>query len=519
MRQFSLASQLDRAAALYPNKRAVVFNDRVYTWREARERSQRLARDLASLGVAPGERVAVLALNGDDYFFLYFAVPMIGAITVPINIRLAEAEVVAWLEDSGARTLVVDDAYVDMVDGLKARCPDLAHCIYIGEGDCPQGLVRIGEDSGTSPGVGVEVYREVATLFYTGGTTGRSKGVKQSHQSMLVNTLQWVIATRTRSDDSLLVAAPMFHMVAGLNCIAAGTLAATLVILPRFDPELALQAIERERITKTALVPAMVDMLVRHEKFGDYDISTLQRISYGGAPMPEEVLRRAQEAMPGVQFIQIYGQTETCGAVSCLPGEYHVLEGEAAAKRRSAGQPVIGSEVVILDPESRILPTGEPGEICVRSPSTTPGYWENEAETESLYRGGWLHTGDIGYLDEDGFLFVVDRLKDMIVTGGENVFAAEVENVIHQLADVEQCAVIGIPSEQWGELVHAVIKRRPGSSLDEAAVIDHCRTLLANFKCVRSVEFTDLDLPVSGAGKILKQELRKPWWSGNKRSI
>lgn len=515
MGSFSLVSQLQRAARLYPDRPAVIFDGRQHTWRQVLQRSLAQGEALRALGVVPGERVALLALNRDDYFSLYFAIPAVGAIAVPINIRLAEAEILQWLEDCGAGTLLVDEAFAEMAARLLPRCPALRCCAYIGDGPCPEGLRELGGAGGARL---EEEPSEVASLFYTGGTTGRSKGVLQTHQGMLFNTMQWIVATGTSSEDRLLIAAPMFHMVAAMNCIAACTLGATLTILPRFDVELALVAIEQQRITKTALVPAMIDMLIRHEAFGRYDISSLQRISYGGAPMPAEILQRAQAAMPGVRFIQIYGQTECCGTVSCLPGEYHRLEGPGAEKRRSAGRPVTGTDVAIFSEAGEVLPAGEAGEICVRSPSTSPGYWENPEETARLYRDGWLRTGDVGYLDGDGFLYVVDRLKDMIVTGGENVFATEVENVIYQLAAVEQCAVIGIPSDEWGEQVHAVIKRVPSSALDEAAVIDHCRAHLANFKCVRSVEFRD-ELPVSAMNKILKQELRRPWWEGKGRRI
>ncbi|WP_116367314.1 long-chain-fatty-acid--CoA ligase [Parahaliea mediterranea] len=509
MYQFSLNEQLGRAAGLYPDRQAVVFEDRIWSWSALQQLVAEQAAALAALAVGADQRVAVLAHNSDLYFALYFAIPALGATIVPINIRLAQPEIVDWLQDCSATVLLVDEHFLASVETIRAQCPDIRHTLYIGRGDCPGGLLPLLAPAHAAPPALAE--QEVAALFYTGGTTGRSKGVMQTHQGMVFNTLQWIAATGTTSEDNLLIAAPMFHLVAGMNCVAAAVLAAKLVILPRFDAELTLRAIQAQRITKTALVPAMVDMLIRHERFADFDITSLKKVSYGGAPMPEGILERAQAALPGVEFIQIYGQTECCGTVTCLPHAYHTTRGANAAKRRSAGRPVAGCRVAILAPDGQCLPAGEVGEICVRSPASTPGYWRQPENTAALYEGGWLHTGDLGYLDSDGFLFIVDRLKDMIVTGGENVFAGEVENVIYQLKGVLQCAVIGIPSERWGETVHAVIYSEPGCSLDEAAVIEHCRKQLANYKCVRSVEFRDESLPVSAMNKILKQKLRDDW--------
>lgn len=508
MNHFSLNDQLDRAADLFPSRNAVIFQDRSWTWPQLQSLVTRHAAGLASAGVGPEHRVAILAHNSDHYFALYFAIPALGAITVPLNIRLAEPELISLLEDSGTSTLLIDEHFVSIVNTLQARCKQLQRILYIGSDECPKDIRPLMSCEDAPPLQEIEI----ASLFYTGGTTGRPKGVMQTHQGMIFNTLQWIAATGTHSDDNLLIAAPMFHLVAGMNSVAAAVLAAKLVILPRFEAGLALGAIQDQRITKTALVPAMVDMLIRHADFSSFDISSLRKITYGGAPMPEEILKRAQVAMPGVEFIQIYGQTECCGTVTCLSGAYHTIDGENSAKRRSAGRPVPGTALTIRGPEGRVLAQREVGEICVRSPATTLGYWGQPEATAELYRDGWLHTGDLGYLDEDGFVFIVDRLKDMIVTGGENVFATEVENVIYLLDGILQCAVIGIPSQRWGEQVHAIIHCAPGSKIDEETVITHCRQHLANYKCVRSVEFRDKSLPTSAMNKILKHKLRAIWW-------
>ncbi|MFO7553098.1 MAG: long-chain-fatty-acid--CoA ligase [Haliea sp.] len=527
MTTFSLCDQLIRAARLFPRQEALCCGGQRLSWPQLLTRTRRMAGVLRQLQVGPGDRVAILALNSADYYALYFAAPWIGAIVVPVNIRLAPAEIVYWLNDSGARVLLVDQAFQDTVAGIRRDCPSIEHYLSVdsespaGTGNTDSWLELLGPLLADAQPVAddARTEREVAALFYTGGTTGRSRGVMLTHTSMLHNILQWIIVVGTSRADTLLIAAPMFHMVAGLNSIAAAVLGARLVIQPRFDPGEVLSCIESERITKAALVPAMVEMLVSHPDFPRRDVSSLQRISYGGAPMPEEIMEKAQANLTQVQFYQIYGQTEASGIVSCLGPEYHTLEAPRAAKRRSAGQPAPGTDLAILDEQGGLLPSGEIGEIVVRSPGLSRGYWQNEEETHKLFRQGWLHTGDAGYLDADGFLYIVDRLKDMIVTGGENVYAAEVENVLYRLPGVKQCAVIGIPSDTWGEQVHAVIRLVDDSGLDENDVIAFCREHLANYKCVRSVEFRAEDLPVSAMNKILKRELRRPWWESQARRI
>lgn len=521
MSAFSLGDQLIRAARLFPHQDAISCGEASMTWPELLERTRRLAGVLRNLGIEPGDRVALLALNSIDYYALYFAAPWVGAAIVPINIRLAPEEIHYWLEDSGTRVLLVDRNFHDVIAGLRDHCPTLEQTVSLDESDDAPWLKSLSTLLENSAPVAADerCEQEVAALFYTGGTTGRSRGVMLTHTGMLHNILQWIVVVGTSSADTLLIAAPMFHMVAGLNSIAAAVLGAKLVILPRFEPGEVLECIESRQVTKAALVPAMVDMLLNHPTFPRRDTRCLQRISYGGAPMPEAIMRKAQNQLPHVKFYQIYGQTEASGIVTCLGPEHHNLEGPHAGRRRSAGQPAPGTDLAIMAEGGGLLPRGEVGEIVIRGPGLSQGYWGNARETRKLFRNGWMHTGDAGYLDEDGFLYIVDRLKDMIVTGGENVYAAEVENVIYRLPGVKQCAVIGIPSETWGEQVHAVIRLADDAALGEDEVIAFCRQHLANYKCVRSVEFRDEDLPMSAMNKILKRDLRRPWWESESRSI
>jgi long-chain acyl-CoA synthetase len=311
----------------------------------------------------------------------------------------------------------------------------------------------------------------------------------------------------------------MFHLADGVLTFCAATLAGSNRLIETFDPVATLRAIEEHRVTQALLVPTMINLLVTHRSSRDYDLSSLRGLIYGASPMPEAVARKAMAFLPHVRFHQAYGQTEAAPVLTVNGPEYHVTDGPDAARLRSAGQAIPGVEIAILDEHDREVPRGTVGQICGRGDNVMLGYWNLPELTAQTLAGGWLHTGDGGYMDEDGFLYVVDRMKDMIISGGENVYSAEVENAIHQHPAVKECAVIGIPHEKWGEQVHAIICLEGGQSLDEAGLIDHCRALIANYKCPRSVEFRSEALPISGAGKILKAELRRPHWEGRGERI
>jgi long-chain acyl-CoA synthetase len=293
--------------------------------------------------------------------------------------------------------------------------------------------------------------------------------------------------------------------------------AGTHLFAKKFVPQEMLELISRHRITHTAMVPTMVNMLCQVPHVETYDVSSLRKINIGGSPIAPAVLRRAREVFPTCQFIQGYGQTETAPNISMLLDKYNTDEGPFAGKIESAGQPIFAMEVKIVDTKDEGVPPGAIGEIITRGPNVMAGYWNKPDETAEALHGGWMHTGDVGYLDEDGFLFIVDRLKDMIISGGENVYSAEVEHAIYQHPAVAACAVIGIPHEKWGEAVHAIVVPKEGLELTEEEVMNHCRQYIAGYKCPRSVEIRFEPLPMSGAGKILKRILRTPFWAGKKR--
>jgi long-chain acyl-CoA synthetase len=360
---------------------------------------------------------------------------------------------------------------------------------------------------------------EVVGIFYTGGTTGLPKGVMLTHRNIVSNALAVLLNMYEGRPMTYLHSAPMFHIADCQWNMSVTLHAGTHVFMPKFAPETMLQAVETYRITHCALVPTMVNMLCNFNGREQYDVSTLRGMNYGGSPMAPALIGRAREAFPHCRFFQGYGQTETSPNISMLTDEYHVVEGPKAEKVGSAGQPVFTMEVRILDPADNELLPGEIGEIATRGPNVMAGYWNKPRESAKALRGGWMHTGDLGYLDQDGFLYIVDRLKDMIISGGENVYSAEVESALYQHPAVAVCAVFGIPDQKWGEAVHAVVVSKEGQTITGQELIAFCRQYIAGYKCPRSIEVRQSPLPMTGAGKILKRELRRQYWQDKTREI
>jgi long-chain acyl-CoA synthetase len=476
---------------------------------------------LRRLGLAEDERVAILSPNSDTYLEYLFSVAWAGGAIVPINTRLAPPEILYWLQDCDAKILVVADPFVEVITGIRDQLDQIEHFVYVGEGPAPAGFVSheqliVDEQPVDDAGRGGD---DLYALFYTGGTTGRSKGVMITHAGMFVNILEWIAAVRVTQEDRFLVIPPMFHAAGGENSMAVAALAATACILPQFDVVEGFKLIERERLTKIPLVATMLDMMVNHPEIGDFNLSSVTKITYGASPIHEDLLKQSMEALPHAKFFQVFGQTEGGPTVTVLPPEYHVTEGPYAGKLKSAGVPLIGVDIAILDEDGNELAAGEAGEISVKGPGVSPGYWNLPEITEAAYCNGWLRTGDAGHIDEDGFLYISDRVKDMIISGGENVYPAEVELVLLNHEAVAECAVIGIPSEKWGEQVHGIVRLNEGQSASEEELIAHCREQLAGYKIARSIEIREEPFPLSATAKILKRELRKPYWEEKQSSI
>jgi acyl-CoA synthetase (AMP-forming)/AMP-acid ligase II len=458
----------------------------------------------------PGDRVGYLGKNSDRYLEFYVAVPWADGVVHPINTRWATREIAFALQDSETKILLVDDPYVGIAEALRENL-ELPTVIYVGDGDTPDSMLSYEELVHQGPAV--EDARRggsaLAGLFYTGGTTGLPKGVMLS-QANLITSATGVLASGTYPTRPMrtLHSAPLFHLgalSAVLSCAIAG---GTHVVVPGFEPTAVLDAVERHRVEALRLIPTMIQLLIEHPRFSDYDVSSVTNISYGGSSITEALLDRALEKFPRVEWAQGFGQTEASPAITLLGPEDHSPDGRRRGLLRSAGRCAPHVEIRVVSPEGKELPAGEDGEVLVRGGNVMLGYWNRPEETAKALRDGWLHTGDVGHVDQSGYLFIADRIKDVIVTGGENVYSAEVETALASHPAVLASAVIGIPHPLWGESVHAVVVLRDDASADYDELRAHVSELIAGYKCPRSISFAS-GLPTSPTGKVLKHELRR----------
>ncbi|MCH8111520.1 MAG: AMP-binding protein [Proteobacteria bacterium] len=500
----SLASALDRTVRLYGRRPAIIEPDRVYTWTEFGNRVARAASVLANLGVKRGERFGILALNGFRQAELMHAGYWMGAIPVPANTRLAPPEIRHIFDDAACKLIAVDDAMAGMMDSEELS-PWREGALAIDrdyDSMLADATPRAAHDSAED---------DDAVLLYTGGTTGRGKGVRLTHRNVVSNGMQVAVAMRVRADDVYLHVPPMFHS-ADLLGTAYTLLGAAHAYLPRFAPDLALEAMARTGTTALMLTPTMVIMMLQGADVAAYDVSKLRLLFYGSSPMAAEWIQRAAEAFPSAGLQQGYGLTETSPILTTLDMEEHaqaIATGDTAILR-AAGQPLIDVTLRIVSEDGHEVPMGEAGEVVVRGPNVTPGYLNRPEETKAAFRDGWFHTGDVGRVDEGGYLYLLDRKNDMIVTGGENVFSSEVEAVLYQHAGVAEAAVIGVPDERYGEALLAAIVPARGTSLTDKDIIAHCRGKIGGFKIPRRFVFLG-ELPKSAMGKILKTELRRTY--------
>ena len=490
----NLLSPLRRAVLVGGARLAIVGQDPL-TYRDLWARGRRLTGALAGLGLERGDRVAVAAANSGAYLELYQIVPGAGYVLVPLNVRHTQAELAYALSDSATSVIFTDldpepfAGVVKQVISLPGRYEELLAGATEQE---PPG--DVSED-------------DLAGLFYTGGTTGAAKGVMLTHRNLLANAFHFMACWPFTPDTRWLVAAPMFHAAGTIGVLSIVWNAGSHVFLERFDPGVALDLIEAHRVTATLVVPTMLAALADEQRRRPRDVSSLTHVSYGGAPTATETLRQARAAFPAATLLHIYGLTETSPIVTLLPAQEQVLESPRA---RSCGQPAVGVEVQIVDRDGNPVPAGTVGEVCARGPNIMAGYWNKPEETARVMHDGWFRTGDLAYMDEEAYVFHVDRSKDMIVTGGENVYSSEVENALFQHPAVAEAAVFGVPHPRWGEAVHAALVLR--SEVDEDELREHCRALIADYKVPKTFEF-HRELPKSGAGKILKRELRRPHWA------
>ncbi|MBB3013250.1 long-chain-fatty-acid--CoA ligase [Cupriavidus alkaliphilus] len=506
---------LHRSIQQRPDKAAVRCNGRSLSYTELGARVARLAGALRKLGVADGERVAMLSLNSVRYIEYYMAVPWAGAVLNPVNFRWSAAEILYSLNDSASSVLIVDDPFTAVARQVAADCPTLRHVIYAGDGETPAGMLNYESLIADSEPV-EDAYRhgdDLAGIFYTGGTTGFPKGVMLSHTNLISSACNQPMSGTMDEAVVMLHVMPMFHLACFASINGVFLVGGTHVPMSAYEPGRMMEVIAQEQVTSVLLAPTMIQMGLdwleaNPQRAAELDVSSLTSLRYGASPMTPALLARTRQTFPGVTFAQGYGMTELAPVATLLGPEYHNEAAQASGKMHSVGRPTHTVEVKVVDPEGREVPRGTVGEIIVRGPNVMLGYWNQPEATAEAIRNGWMHTGDGGYMDEDGFLFLVDRLKDMIISGGENVYSAEVEKALASHPAVAQSAVIGVPHEKWGESVHAVIVLKPGASTTLESVQAHCRERIAGYKIPRSVEFAEA-LPMSSVGKVLKNDLRR----------
>jgi long-chain acyl-CoA synthetase len=515
-------SQLIRQAVqINASKPATVFGNCTRTWQEFEDRTRRLAGALHSQGFKASDRIGILALNSDRYLECLFGLSYGGFAFAPINTRLAPSEMVLWLADAECAALFVDDAFLSVLPDVLPGTPLIRRTIHMGDGETPADMLShdrlIADAEPLTAPIGSD--NDLAGLFYTGGTTGRSKGVMLSHGNILANALATYPGALVDDETRYIHAAPMFHLADNAMTFMVTGFGGTHYFIPRFDPATMIRAVAEHRITHLLIVPTMVNMVVNHPDIEKYDLSSLRSLIYGGSPMPEAVMRRALLVLPSVRLTQLYGQSEASPVLTSLYHRHHCFAGPYAGRTKSAGRAVLGCEVRIHDSDDNEMPRGAVGEVCARGPMVMLGYWKQPELTAHTMRNGWLHTGDGGYMDEEGFLYITDRLKDIIISGGENIYSVEVEAALYGHPAVAESAVIGVPDDKWGERVHAVVRLKPGMSTTPEALITHCHEHIAGYKCPRTIDLRDEPLPLSGAGKILKAEVRKLFWEEKNRRV
>ncbi len=516
------------AAQLFGRKVGVVCGEDRFTYREFNERADRLSAALLRLGVRQGDRVAYLSFNCHRLLEAYYGVPQIGAILLPMNIRLTPEELAYILNDAAPRLLCFDPEFIPVVEALRSRVQSIEHYISLGgvkpawaqekfydellaaSEPAPIDFIAIDENS-------------VAELFYTSGTTAWPKGVMLTHRNLYLHAFYTAIALRCSDRDVHLYTVPLFHVNSWGAPHILTLLGGRHVMLRKFDPPAVLALVQRERVTRLQMVPAMTIALLNHADFSRYDLSSVREVMIGGAPANPALIQEVEKKIPGCTAMGGYGLTETSPVITLARIKEHLRddpEEKNLRRKATAGYALAGSEIRVVDLDGGDVAADgrQAGEVVVRGDVVTEGYWGQPDATAAAIRDGWFHTGDLATLDEEGYVLIVDRAKDMILSGGENVASAEIERVLYDHSAVLECAVIAVPDEQWGEVAQAVITLKPGCQASAAELVDHCRNHLAGFKIPKSIEFADA-LPKGGTGKILKKVLREKYWAGRERRV
>ena len=509
---------LNITAAIVPEREAMVFEDQRLNFEQLNERVNRLANALADMGVGPGDRMATMQVNTNAIVEACFAAAKLDAVFLPLNFRVKAEELEFMLGDASPTVLMAGSRYLDMVDGLRAEAKSVKH--YVALEDQRDGWSSY-EDliAGGSPDdrFGTADEDDLAVIMFTAGTTGTPKGVMLSHNSFSSYILANVEPVDPETEEKNLVTVPLYH-IAGLQAVMAAVYGGrTLIIHRQFDPVAWMESVQGERAARAMMVPTMLKQLLDNERFGEFDLSSMKVITYGAAPMPLEVIKRAMRDLPGCRFINAFGQTETASTITMLaPDDHDIPDGlseEETEKRMkrltSIGKPLPDVEVRIVDEDANDVPVGGDGEIVARGARLMKGYWNREEATKDTMRDGWLYTGDLGYFDPDGYIFLSGRAKDFIKRAGEMIAPEEVEQTLMSHPAVDDAAVIGVQDDDWGERVRAVCVLKAGvEQPPEAEIIEHCRQRLSSYKKPESIVWTD-ELPRNPMGKVLKRVLRE----------
>jgi fatty-acyl-CoA synthase len=523
-----LTETLNKALKLFPIKEAIVCGKERWTYREFGDRINRLSHYLKDLGVGKDDKVALLHPNCHYFLEAYYGITQIGAVSVPINYRLSPKEIAFILGDSESKILITDPMFQGQIDPIRAEMRHIRKIIWTGETKIEKDARDLNYEKaleGLTPGPLPEAHttdEDVAQIYYTSGTTGRPKGVMLSHKNVSTHALGTVAELHLTDSDVWIHVAPLFHLADAWATWAITLVGGTHILVREFDSKTVFEAIEREKVTITNLIPTMLNLMVNHPEVKKYDYRSLRALLSGGAPIAPEVVRKIVDTFQ-CDYIQTYGMTETSPylTLSILKEHLKKLPYEDQLRFKSkTGREFIGVQLRVVNEKGEEIKADEKevGEIIVKGDIVTKGYWKLPDETVKAIRDGWLYTGDMAVIDGEGYVTIVDRKKDMILTGGENVYSTEVENILYMHPAILECAVVGVPDEKWGEAVRAIVVLKPGQKATDQEIIQFCKDRIAHYKAPKSIDFMDV-LPKTGSGKIQKRELRNTYWEGYEKKV
>ncbi len=505
------------ASAIVPDRTAIVFEGNRFTYAQLQDRANRLANALSDMGVSKGDRVAVMQVNCNELVEAYFACAKLDALYVPLNFRAKAEEVAFALKDAEPKVLMVGRRYVEQVRPIKGQAKSRLQMVVLDGRATPKhpDYDSLLEKASAEERVPSGADEDLTILMYTAGTTEQPKGVMLTHESLSSYVLGNVNPADPDVEERNILTVPLYH-IAGVQAVLSGVYGGrTLIVQRQFDAEEWMKLVERERVDRAMMVPTMLKRIIDHPDFERHDLSSLKVITYGAAPMPLEVIKRALRKLPKARFINAFGQTETASTITMLPPEDHVLDGASPAEVEkklkrlgSIGKPLVDVEVRIVDEEGKDMKPGQVGEIVARGPRLMRGYWKRESATAEVFRGGWLHTGDLGYRDEDGYIYLAGRAREFIKRGGEMISPEEVEQVLQSHPAIDEAAVIGVQDEEWGERVRAIVALKEGKTATAEEIMEFCRKRLSSFKKPESVVFVE-ELPRNSMGKMLKRDLKE----------